>query len=253
VKVTGERVSSRAGGFNPAWQRHAASYLLVAPHLGPGRVADIGCGVGHSFQLLAPRETVGIDVDAEALSGQARQTVRADMRHLPFEDASFASAIAIHSIEHVPDPERGVSEAARILEPDGTAVFATPNRLTFGRPDEIIDPYHRVELDPRQLRDLCARSFGEVEVLGLFASERYMALFQEERAKLNRLLSRDPLRLRRLVPRRARQLLYDALLRHHRPADDPRAEAIEMSDFLLEPGRLEESLDLFAFCSAPRL
>ena len=27
---------------------------LAEPELGPGRVLDLGCGVGHSFHLLAP-------------------------------------------------------------------------------------------------------------------------------------------------------------------------------------------------------
>ena len=69
------------------------------------------------------------------------------MRSLPFADATFASVVAIHSIEHVPDPERMLAEVARVLAPGGRAMFATPNRLTFGRPDEIIDPYHYVEFD----------------------------------------------------------------------------------------------------------
>jgi SAM-dependent methyltransferase len=254
MKITGERAVSPVGGFNPAWQRHAAAYVLSEPILGPGRVLDLGCGVGHSFHRLAPRETVGVDIDPAALAGQQRETVVADMRELPFADKSFASAIASHAVEHVPDPERVVAEAARVLEPDGTAVFVTPNRLTFGRPDEIIDPYHYVEFDPDELRALCARSFGEVEVQGLFASARYMELVREERVKLDRLLRVDPLRVRRLVPRPIRKSLYDRLLRHHRPTDgrvDPRAEAVTIEDFELRPSPIEEALDLYAFCRSP--
>jgi SAM-dependent methyltransferase len=251
VKITGERAVSPTGGFNPAWQRHAAAYALCEPFLGPGRVLDVGCGTGHSFDRLAPRETVGVDIEAEVLVGQGRETVVADMRELPFADNSFASVIASHAIEHVPDPDRAIAEGARVLQPDGVAAFVTPNRLTFGRPDEIIDPYHYVEFDPDELRRLCERSFGEVDVRGLFASERYMELFREERETLARLLRLDPLRIRRLVPRRARQRLYDGLLRHYRHPDDPRAEEISIEDFELRTDRLEESLDLYALCRSP--
>ncbi len=62
--------------------------------------------------------------------------------------------LSVQSVEHVPDPERVVAEAARVLEPDGVAIFVTPNRLTLGRPDEIIDPYHYIEFDPEELRRL---------------------------------------------------------------------------------------------------
>jgi SAM-dependent methyltransferase len=251
VKITGERVVSPVGGFNPTWQRHVAAYALAEPELGPGRVLDLGCGVGHSFHLLAPRETVGVDVDAGALQGQERETVVADMRALPFPDASFASVLSVQSLEHVPDPERVVAEAARVLEDDGVAVFVTPNRLTLGRPDEIIDPYHFVELDADELRALCGRSFGHVEVRGLFGSERYMELFDEERRRLDRLLALDPLRARRFVPVTVKQRLYDTLLRRARSAEDPRARAIEPGDFELRDGPLEQALDLCAICSSP--
>jgi len=251
VRLTGERVVSAAGGFNPAWQRHAAAYVLCEPFLGPGRVLDLGCGIGHSYHRLAPRETVGVDIDIEVLRGQQRDTMVADMRDLPVDDRSFASVIAVHSVEHTPDPERAVAEAARVVARDGVGVFVTPNRLTFGRPEEVIDPYHYVEFDPDELRGLCRQCFGMVEVQGLFASDRYMELFTEERAKLERLLRLDPARLRRLVPRKARQALYDRLLRHFRLRDDARAEAIAIGDFHLRSSGVAESLDLYAVCRSP--
>jgi SAM-dependent methyltransferase len=250
ARITGERASSAAGGFNPAWQRHIAEYVLTEPFLGHGRVLDLGCGVGHSYDRLAPRETVGVDIDADSLEGQRRATVVADMRALPFPEASFASVLSVHSVEHVPDPERVLREARRVLEPDGVAVFVTPNRLTFGRPDEIIDPFHYVELDPRQLRDLCGYAFAHVELHGVFASARYMELFAEERARLDRLLRLDALRLRRLVPNRAHRFLYDFLLRHYRRDDDPRAAAITPDDFRLSGTDLDAALDLIAVCRA---
>ena len=112
-------------------------------------------------------------------------------------------------------------------------MFVTPNRLTLGRPDEIIDPYHYVEFDSDELRALCERGSSEVEILGIFGSERYMEIFDDERATLDRLLGRDPLRLRRLVPMRAKQRLYDLMLNRYRGDDDPRAAAIEADDFEL--------------------
>lgn len=254
-KITGERVMSPAGGFNPTWQRHVAAYALTAPLLGPGRVLDLGCGVGHSYHLLEPRETVGVDISAEALAGQERETHVADMRELPFEDGSFPSVLSVQSIEHVPDAGRVLAEVARVLEPDAgsTAIFVTPNRLTFGRPDEIIDPYHYVEYDAGELAALCGRDFGTVEVRGIFGSDRYMELYDEERARLDRLLAKDPLRLRRMVPMRGKQWLYDTLLRRARTGDDvdPRAEAITADDFELRAEGLETALDVVAICRSP--
>jgi SAM-dependent methyltransferase len=245
-------VSSPDAGFNPTWQRHVAAYALAEPHLPKGRLLDLGCGVGHSYHLLAGRETVGVDIDPSALEGQARETQVADMADLPFGDGEFASVLSVQSLEHVRDPGKVVAEAARVVEADGVTVFVTPNRLTLGRPDEIIDPYHEVEFDADELATLCRRTFGSVEMMGLFGSERYMELFDEERRKLDRLLSKDPLRLRRFVPRRAKQALYDALLRRNRAETDPRAAAIVPEDFELRGTDLDSALDLMAICTSHR-
>ncbi len=246
--ITGERVSTAQGGFNPSFQRHRAEYRLCAGLLGPGRVLDLGCGVGHSYEELAPRETVGVDVAAAALADQRRETHVADMRSLPFADGTFDSVVSIQSIEHVPDPERVLAEVVRVLAPGGRAIFVTPNRLTFGRPDEIIDPYHYVEYDAAELHALCARHFSGVEVTGLEASPRYRAIHDDERVELTRLLARDPLRLRRFIPRRARQWLYDWRLSGDRVTPRPGADAISPEDFWLSADRLEDAIDLFAIC-----
>ncbi len=250
--ITGERVSSAQGGFNPSFQRHRAEYRLCASLLGDGRVLDLGCGTGHSWTELSPRETVGVDVEAAALAGQERETHQADMRSLPFAAASFIAVVSIQSIEHVPDAERVLAEVARVLVPDGRAVFVTPNRLTFGRPDEIIDPYHYVEYDAEQLRNLCSPFFKAVEISGLQVSDRYRTIHDDERRELDRLLARDPLALRRFVPRRMRQYLYDQRLSGDRVKPRPGALEIGVEDFWLQADRLEQAIDLFAVCSGPR-
>ena len=246
--ITGERVSAPEGGFNPTFQRHVAAYRLCAPLLPPGRVLDLGCGVGHSFRELKPRETVGVDIDEAALAGQARETHVADMRSLPFADRDFQSVLAVQSLEHVPDPERVLAEVVRALVPGGRAIFVTPNRLTFGHGEEIVDPFHFVEFDATELRDLCERRFAAVEILGLFGSERYNALVDVERRELERVLRLDPLRLRRLLPRRVRQGLYDRRLRATRAQPQPGALEITPADFRLGPAPLASALDLVAVC-----
>ena len=229
-----------------------AAYALAEPFLPDGPVLDLGCGVGHSYHLLAPRETIGVDVDPAVLEGQDRVTHAVDMRELPFKDGEFSSVLSVQSLEHVPDPERVVAGAARVVRPEGVVVFVTPNRLTLGRPDEIIDPYHHVEFDAEELRGLCERHFGSVELLGLVGSQRYMELFNEERAALDRLLALDPMRLRRLVPRPVKQAVYDRLLRRSRSDADPRAAAIVPEDFELRVEELESCLDLLVVCRQPR-
>jgi hypothetical protein len=139
-----------------------------------------------------------------------------------------------------------------VLAPGGTAVFVTPNRLTFARPDEIIDPYHYAEYDPAQLAELVRPFFTGVEVGGVFGSLRHEAFVAREHAKLDRMLRLDPLRLRRLIPRRARQRLYDWRLTRERGKPDPEAEAIGPGDFTLGWANVEAAYDLVAVCRLER-
>lgn len=249
MSVTGERVSTPEGGFNPTYQRHVAAYALCEPFLPPGgRVLDLGCGAGHSFHLLAPRETVGVDLSAEALAGQDRETYVADMRDLPLEPASFDAVLSVHSIEHVPDARPVLGETARVLRPGGVAIFVTPNRLTFGRPDEIIDPYHFVEYDPEQMRALMAGTFSDVAIHGIFGSARMQEFIDGEKKRMDRVLALDFLKLRRRAPTRFLQWAYDVTLRGTRRTTTPEAAAITVDDFTLRSDDLAECLDVVAVC-----
>jgi len=250
VRMTGERVVTAAGGHNPTWQRHVAAYRLIADMLPAGRVLDLGCGVGHSYRLL-DRDTIGIDLDIVALTGQARPTARADMRRIPLRDGAVASLVSVQSVEHVPDPHRVLLEAARVIHRDGSAVFVTPNRLTLGRPDEIIDPWHYVEFDAAELSALARSAFGTVEIYGLRGSQRYLDVRGRELASLERVLAIDRWRLRRLAPRRFRQWAYSFSMRRMRGSEDPLAAAITEHDFTLDREGLDSCLDLVACCRGP--
>ncbi len=246
--VTGERVGTNAGGFNPTFQRHAAAYALCGDLLPSGRLLDLGCGTGHSYELLGERETVGVDLHAASLAGQRRETVVADMRDLPFGDAAFDAVVAVHSLEHVPDPGVVLAEVARLLRPGGKAAFVTPNRFTFGLADEIVDPYHEVEFSAAELSALCRAHFDLVEVTGIFGSPAYLRLIERERRILRWAVRVDPLSLRRRLPLGLRRRLYDLSLRRLRSRPDPAAESIAIDDF--RPGRdgIGEALDLVALC-----
>jgi len=93
------------------------------------------------------------------------------------------------------------------------------------------------------------------QLLGSLVAGLYEIVLERKllsRTELDRLLKRDPLRLRRLVPRRVKQHLYDRRLSGDRVT--PRAGALEIAqdDFWLDGDRLEQAIDLFAVCDGPR-
>ncbi len=60
-------------------------------------------------------------------SGMLRAAA-ADVRALPFRDASFDAIYSMGTIEHFDETEQAVREMARVLKPGGHAIIGVPNR-----------------------------------------------------------------------------------------------------------------------------
>jgi len=109
-------------------------YLKTYP-----RWLDLGCG--HQFLpdwawvpderlLRALPRLVGVDYDFESLKAHTLLDgrVRCDIGNLPLQDGSFDLVTANMVMEHVQQPERVLSEAHRVLSPNGVFLLHTPNR-----------------------------------------------------------------------------------------------------------------------------
>lgn len=110
------------------------SYLREA-RLGPNaRVLEIGCGTGAIARIMAKwpgiGEVVGVDPSPDLLS-RARYLSSAyanlsyqvaDGRELGLPPASFDGVVVHRVLSHVPQPERVVAEALRVLRSGGKLV-----------------------------------------------------------------------------------------------------------------------------------
>jgi ArsR family transcriptional regulator len=100
----------------------------------PGRLLDIGTGTGRLLELLAPRVSSALGVDASrqmlalararlARPGFTHCAVRqADMYRLPLPDAGFDVAVMQMVLHYAEDPAAALAEARRVLRPDGLLV-----------------------------------------------------------------------------------------------------------------------------------
>lgn len=103
-------------------------------------VVELGCGTAYFSAWLARRgaRPVGVDVTPAQLETARRvmaQTdiefplVEASAEDVPIPDASFDLAVSEYGASLWCDPERWVSEAARLLRPHGRLVFLTNSML----------------------------------------------------------------------------------------------------------------------------
>jgi ubiquinone/menaquinone biosynthesis C-methylase UbiE len=90
-----------------------------------GRVLDVGCGMQPYRHMLGQRvvDYVGVDRVGEL----TRPTIVGTAESIPAADASFDVVLCTMVLEHVADPREVLSEARRVLKPDGRLVLTVPS------------------------------------------------------------------------------------------------------------------------------
>lgn len=173
------------GGLHARYaNRNWFDWVGAQLELTPDRdVLDIGCGAGwfwlsagnscpSGLRLTLTDNSAGMVSEAIAnlerdgripsLTGKT-----CDAADLPFADASFDAAIAMHMLYHVEDAGRALDEMARVLRPGGLAAVTTNGEDNLGA---------LFDLGSRAFggapRDPAARIFGPGRALELFG-ERF--------------------------------------------------------------------------------
>ncbi len=147
--------------------RHLRHFVRGLPAVGDA--LDLGCGDGRLTKELRAERLTGADVSEVALArargrlpGGGFVQVAPD-EPLPFADTAFDLVLCAETLEHVRDVQLLLSEARRVLRPDGTLAVTTPahSRLTAVRAalkgfEEVFDP-----LSPH-LRFFTPRALGRL-------------------------------------------------------------------------------------------
>lgn len=156
----GERIGNlqrqavaRFGPYRRVWNRP------------PGRLLDVGCGVGDLAALFARRgwSAAGIEPSAQAAEharANGVEAVTGTLADAPWDEGEFDAILFNHSLEHIDDPAGAVAEATRLLRPGGLLAIAVPNfgswhRRLFGSAWFQLDlPRHLQHFDRDSLAKL---------------------------------------------------------------------------------------------------
>jgi ubiquinone/menaquinone biosynthesis C-methylase UbiE len=131
------------------WDASFTAFVRDTLRPRPGEhVLEVGCGAGIADLMLGLLEPgsvryCGIDVKPARVR-EARGAARdhglrlelavADVRGIPFRDATFECTFAIGVLQHVTGATRAVTELARVTRPDGRVLLVEPdnaNRYWF--------------------------------------------------------------------------------------------------------------------------
>jgi 2-polyprenyl-3-methyl-5-hydroxy-6-metoxy-1,4-benzoquinol methylase len=108
-------------------------------------VLDVGCGIGHWSQLLAPvlpqdGRVTGIDREDEWVAKAKERAIafglqeryhyeKGDVISLPFADSTFDLVTCQTVLIHLKDPKQGLREMLRVVKPGGIILAAEPNNF----------------------------------------------------------------------------------------------------------------------------
>jgi ArsR family transcriptional regulator len=146
-----------------------------------GEVLDIASGDGVLAELLAPRvrRLVCLDLSGKVIeAGQKRLAAQAnvefqhgDMHDLPFTAESFDTVLLLHALTYTENPQKVLSEAARVLRPKGQLLAIT---LRQHGHEKAVEPFDHVNLGftVRKLSTMCTKAGLSVSQCAVSAVEK---------------------------------------------------------------------------------
>lgn len=153
---------------------YGATRALLRQELGPylrggGRFLDAGCGTGATGAWMEEHgEVVASDFEPVALQRYreahgAAGLAAADVRSLPFADASFDAVLCVTVLCHrsIPSPAAAVGELARVLRPGGVLTLWEPGVRRLRRAHDRVTHSAR-RFSRRDLAGLCTGNGLEV-------------------------------------------------------------------------------------------
>lgn len=103
-----------------------------------GRMLNAGSGSRDISDFL--RRNGGGDLTSYDISSDDPAVILGPIESMPFDDASFDSALCNAVLEHIIDPERAMAELARVVRKGGHIVVTVP----------FLQPYHACPADYRR-------------------------------------------------------------------------------------------------------
>jgi SAM-dependent methyltransferase len=126
-----------------------------------GRILDLGCAKGYLVEMLNSNgySAIGVDISLTALKNGVRK---------------FDGVLAVHTLEHFPNPHQAVSEVYRVLRRRGVFLAVTPDRDSLiakigykvVKYTALRNPYHVSLMNRKELKELVRKAgFSEFTIL----------------------------------------------------------------------------------------
>lgn len=111
-------------------------YRLATSGMQPGKLLDIGCGVGDFLHTAEMHgwECIGVEPSKDAKTiaqNRMKGTIITSEKLESFSDGAFDVITMWHVLEHVDDLKWQVTQLQRLVKPSGRVVIAVPNYKSY--------------------------------------------------------------------------------------------------------------------------
>lgn len=185
------RRAYREGYYTEVDRRLAARVEREVKRFAAGRrirMLEVGGGTGHFFDRVAEHASLYVNVEPAPLDLGEREVrrlgrdgylcLRCSGESLPLDDRSVDLVLALASLDHIPDPDAAIAEAARVLDPAGQLIVILNNRGSWWkrllggtgylrRHLESVARHHTVQWTFDEIVDHLSRRFETVRARSL--------------------------------------------------------------------------------------
>jgi SAM-dependent methyltransferase len=112
----------------------AVQVLMRDPALpSPVLVLEAGCGSTSLVELPCAKKMVGIDIDAEQLThnDKVERKIQGDLQTYDLPQNTFDLVACVDVLEHLPFPEKALTNMSRSVKPGGYLLIAGPEPYSY--------------------------------------------------------------------------------------------------------------------------
>jgi len=210
------------------YHTHLSSHVMdVLPK--KGLLLDIGCGTGLFVEKYRTGEgtAVGLDLSRGMIQQARRRCKESEFvigtgETIPFSDASFDAIASLLAFSYMRDPQAVLTEAFRVLKPNGTLAVCTlgKNLLTRGVP-ALYFIGERMRVNHLVMRDFGEHYYNEEEMTTMFTTAGFTNI-QAKWCSFAHIDLIDPLfhlarKVEPFIERRIPQLAYNICVNGTKP------------------------------------
>ena len=238
--------------------RHLFAYKFATDQIPENSfILEIGSGSGFGTKVLFQhtQKIIGLDVDKNIIEYASRKYgsencvfKRYSGLKIPYSDSTFDAVVSFQVIEHIQNDIGIISEIYRVLKDNGIFILTTPNRIFRGlRSDQKpLNKFHVREYSVEELDALLKNKFLNIEIWGIRANETVQKIERKNMECGLKIASFDPLRLRKLMPRSLRRMIFNVFLNQRAKNF---LQEYDLNDYYMIKNNIaDKSIDLIGFC-----